>query len=164
MSVPTRICPFCEKIFVTELEIRKHIQEEHFGSKSVEENASGKLWQRQHCEYCGKSFNTESFVKHAKKCSDLVTQKFSGNEFQCKACKKSYDRKDTLAKHVRRTHTQKRYNCEHCEKVFRDRFVFKRHQQSTHVKIQYRCERCTKVFSRKDRLSYHLKMDHELLN
>ena len=50
----------------------------------------------------------------------------------CSLCGKTYLHKESLARHFRRDHCNKRFSCQHCDKVYTEKFVLKKHMEKEH--------------------------------
>lgn len=59
--------------------------------------------------------------------------------FTCRACGKSYTRKNNLSAHKQSAHaSQKMYHCEKCDRYFKRKFDFTRHNTEQHTSREKR--------------------------
>lgn len=137
-------CSFCPKVFDTQNKKTNHEKFVHTGDQ-----------RRNICPYC-----KEKFLSYAKKNEHMV--ELHGVEplvLKCKACDKTFNRRDKLTLHTRRDHLlERRFECDHCDMKFYGKRDLNTHMvKHTGVK-QYRCEVCLKAFGRRHTLREHLRI------
>ena len=83
-------------------------------------------------------------------------------QFICELCKKEYNHMNSLAKHMKSTHSKVQFNCDSCEKSFSYQSNLKRHVDLKHssVKVNYSCSYCVQLFSYSCTLKKHIKLYH----
>ena len=178
-------CKKCEKIFVSKIQLKKHIEITHQGIKNHE------------CEHCEKIFSlSENLKRHIKivhegrkdyRCNDC--EKFFANStnlkthmknvhkgqrvVKCHHCEKSFCMSVNLKTHIKTVHEGRKdhiynysirsYNhkCVHCEKLFAYSHDLKRHIKTIHEgRKDYKCKQCGKTFNQSGSLKYHIQYVH----
>ena len=178
MASENRTCPFCDKCFANETIIKDHLKLFHldlmpnpFKAKQLKiepfENHEHKIQPSEipniaenYCEFCGRTFSTEKFQDHLENCTVIFKQKYSGNKFQCKNCKKSFVKRNAFTKHVNSVHTKIQFPCDHCDKSFASKMVLKSHYKTKHSKNLYTCNYCEMTFYYSNTLKEHLESIH----
>ncbi|XP_048730439.2 uncharacterized protein LOC125647703 isoform X2 [Ostrea edulis] len=142
------ICHVCGKEFTTTSNLNKHLK--IHGEKNVE------------CEFCGKKFHHEEYLKvhvegvHEKK-----------HKFQCEECGKFLTSKPGLTSHIKQFHSDEKvvYPCSECGKVFNQKGNRKMHMYSHMKEKLFKCDECEKTFKYPEQLKKHkfIHLDGEKL-
>ena len=140
-------CEKCSKIVSSSKQLRKHMRIVH-------------ALERISCEFCGKSVAKLMFKNHQEKCKVVFEEKYSGLEYQCKSCKRSYATKDKLRNHKHHVHSNIRHKCEHCLQTFASKDHKKVHVQSRHQNVFIKCDVCQMSFNSKPAWKYHVSKLH----
>ncbi|XP_063215490.1 zinc finger protein 26-like isoform X3 [Bacillus rossius redtenbacheri] len=131
-------CPYCEKVFLCERNLRRHLQTHGSGTYK--------------CDKCGKEFRTESYYNSHQ----LV---HTGEKpFKCQHCPSAFVRKDKLMRHSLIHESTKKFKCPFrtylgCMREFHRQDKLKLHLL-THSARNY-CRKCKKAFSSKMSLMQH---------
>ncbi len=104
------ICPGCDEIFKTKLDIKEHLKNKHSRSMMYE------------CSQCNDKFKTENIL------ANHVTNKHTMQK--CNHCPKEYSNKFELRRHNWRSHEQ--INCNFCGLTLENRHDLKRHKEDEH--------------------------------
>ncbi len=80
--------------------------------------------------------------------------------FYCQECRRYFNRKYDLDRHMNTIHCDKVYNCNICNKNFRQLYCLKRHVNTIHENKKFKCDKCDKEFKRTDTLKRHRKNIH----
>ena len=166
-------CNYCEIKVTTKFNLQRHISVAHKAQFNLERQMQ--IFQEAYQNINGNQDPSEPCgVK---------------NKFPCQLCKKSFNRKDHLASHVKSHDTQTEYpcdtceykalskhhlkrhvlsvhqgetfSCDYCEVKMRRKDFIKRHVQSVHFGFKFKCEKCKEEFKRQDILRLHIKFVHE---
>ena len=152
-----RVCPICDKQFITASHMKKHIKYEHEGEKFK-------------CDYCNNVYNSQQAKSYHERLKHTPTQ----SQVHCAMCKRSFGSEVALKSHMKYVHTsQKRLSCKHCEKTFKQIKNLRAHLASIHDIDQTResycekerttnlkCPDCDSVFSYAKNLKAHRKSKH----
>ncbi|GAA54272.1 zinc finger protein 648 [Clonorchis sinensis] len=126
------------------------------------------------CPMCDKSF------AHLSKALEHQKSHSTDREFHCSLCMRSFKHKNTLRRHVRKTHanqvdylclkapseqvreSEERGNpCPECDGNFATWDILQRHRKSLHGKAGgHTCDECGKLLSHKRHLYQHLREVH----
>ncbi len=80
----------------------------------------------------------------------------------CHFCRKTFNRSDRLAAHIRQIHTLERpYNCHHCEKAFSTTGIRDMHERTHTGEKPYQCGFCAKQFRTSSNLAQHQRIHAE---
>ena len=139
-------CPECSKTLVNLQGLNLHMKVVHQS-------------QRISCEFCGKQVVESKLQEHLNKCKITHEKKFSGHEFQCQKCKRSFALKSKLKEH-QKVHENFRSECEFCKQTFASKYAKNAHVNSKHKMIQRDCKLCGKRFNSIPALNYHLCKVH----
>ena len=136
-------CTLCKKMFVSEEQMQKHIQNIHLRTE----------WK---CKYCTETFGDNlQLRKHVEEKHDDL--KF----YSCNICEKSFRNKASMKDHMK-THEEmpKSCVCEDCGKAYKNKAHLKMHIDAVHKMIQrYSCDQCDFKTHRSDKLKKHM-IDH----
>lgn len=87
-------------------------------------------------------------------------------DYECAECFETFETAAAICEHMEiskecGSKMSKRVRCDFCSKSFKHNCQLKRHKCKGQVdRPLYTCNECGKEYSRKDRLSYHLRMQH----
>ena len=141
-------CDICSSKFIRRDHLKRHHKNVHGDHKKI------------YCEFCGKYINEMIYHKHSSKCKFVFDEKYTGHEFQCNSCRRSYKGKDALNKHVKAVHEKIRFTCDLCSQSFVTKRDLKYHHQAVHLGILQHCEKCEMKFKSKPGLRYHMRTKH----
>ena len=134
-------CSMCNFTYSDQPGLDKHMRAKHTAKTNL-------------CKECGKAYSTKSSL--AQHVHHYHRHPMA---YDCDVCKKKFNRKDFLIKHVK-THTQDRtFQCVQCDKQFKTRASLSAHVNGTHNdKRRFVCDFCGMRTSW--RLSYleHMKL------
>ena len=85
---------------------------------------------------------------------ESVVRKTKKMPFQCKFCKKSFQKSSSLKYHIR-IHTKVPFHCEICNKEFKTKAIMKQHEIIHTAEMPYECNSCNKRFKRKEHVKIH---------
>lgn len=130
-----------------------------YSKKRIEQIQVKKTRKKTHtcseCEY--KSTDQISLVRHAKRVHDVGTELFT-----CSFCKKSYNWRYQLQRHLAVHSVDKPFTCSTCEKSFALKSYLRAHQQKTHSEERpFSCKICGKTFSLRAYLNHHQRSRHQ---
>ena len=86
--------------------------------------------------------------------SESAVRKTKKMPFQCKFCKKSFQKSSSLKYHIR-IHTKVPFHCEICNKEFKTKAIMKQHEIIHTAEMPYECNSCNKRFKRKEHVKIH---------
>ena len=91
-----------------------------------------------------------------------VNTKDKENTFKSDLCKKSFNSKNEVVKHVKTIHLENNhlFKCNLCEESYTKQKQFEEHKANVHA-IQFRCELCDKTFKIRRCLLRHLTRQHK---
>lgn len=147
------ICDICNEHFLTKSERNKHI-ENHFKNFV--------------CSHCLQRFiGDRAFDYHRKKCllngksendqSDNI-KKLDNNVIRCEECKKIFNQKRYLKKHINEIHLKKtQFNCPECNKIFNRKSNLIEHQLIHKEIYLAKCKICAKSYRTVSALRLHLR-------
>ncbi|GBO07821.1 Zinc finger protein 26 [Araneus ventricosus] len=155
---PNPFCYACFKIFPTEDDVNRHM-EEHIMIRTFD------------CEVCKKRFKNQMLLEKHKCVSD------GPRPFLCKVCGRRFLRIYHLEKHLavhkrkkelssgvknisKGSSDEKPYECEKCEKHYRTETALNKHRCDNNGPRTFVCKECGKRFNR----IYHLQRHEELHN
>lgn len=100
----------------------------------------------------------EEIINNKNISKDINTQAIK--QFECDHCKKIFDKKSRLQRHVYIHSNVKPHKCKHCKKQFRHPLkrqvhIVKKHVLSAQIEM-FICDLCNKPFLLKENLSLHL--------
>ena len=145
-------CESCDKTFVSQGELTRHVKDVHLKIRSIR------------CDLCNKDLAGGFFnlKKHMRRIHE-------GNEklFKCDHCQKGFSHKSTMDLHRRRVHLNERLNpCEECNLTFATEKNLLRHRNICHINVNerriYSCTKCSKSFIEKKTLIKHEITIHEM--
>ena len=178
-------CKACQKGFKLEIELRRHIQQQHeknqyFQCRECDKKFTFKTKLKRHknevhdksmpfkCQECDKKFTRKDYLiihsnrKHFKiKTFQSVHDKIKS--IQSQECDKHLISKSYLKTHTNRVHDNiKTFQCRECDKKFNLKSNLKRHKNTVHYKIKpFQCKYCTKNFTCNRNLKLHILKIHE---
>ncbi|CAK1554411.1 unnamed protein product [Leptosia nina] len=136
-------CEICKKIFTTQQKHKNHVDTVH------------KLVKRFKCPHCPERFS-EYFrrQKHIVEIHDGTPL-----QYKCNVCDKSFDRRYTLSRHMKRDHLEERdYQCQLCAyKCFTKNELRVHMVKHTGERI-FECSICHKAYARKKTLREHMRI------
>ncbi|RZC42243.1 zf-AD domain containing protein [Asbolus verrucosus] len=111
----TRIvkCNACQKEFMSENSLKKHIRKSHKGERHL-------------CEVCGKSLTSAASLR------DHVLIHTGEKPFSCHYCEKKFAKKQHLTDHLRVHTKEKPHACEFCDKRYSQRTPLTLHIRAIH--------------------------------
>ncbi|XP_039762737.1 zinc finger protein 91-like isoform X2 [Pararge aegeria] len=178
-------CDYCEKVFKSKRNIRRHIEYTHLGKQrykciECETLFKEKRSLRKHvrikhpnsaafpqCHICEKRFESAKSCKtHLK-----LIHSFNMNTHPCDLCSVSFDSLEALNIHLSTKHlaADEIYKCEECNFVFKGQEQYGNHCETYHshppeAKCLPRCIICMKDFSSRKTLKRHIKKFHSDFN
>jgi KRAB domain-containing zinc finger protein len=94
--------------------------------------------------------------------TDISTNSFKLQQFQCDHCDKAFGQNETLQTHINATHTTaKRFCCDLCDYSSYHREEIERHNAVHLGKTYYKCDHCDKAYSQKVQLVGHVNTIHK---
>ena len=153
-----RVCPHCNKQFISPTHAKKHIDYEHKGKKHK-------------CSLCDKMFNS----KKAKEYHEQLKHSMDRSSLHCDVCQKQFTSEVTLKSHVKYVHSlnKDKFTCLHCDKVFSLLKNLRCHLLYVHGINQmtesygesennphFECEKCGASFQYRKSLKFHMKSKH----
>lgn len=139
-------CPLCNKHFVSEYFLKRHIMKHVF--TKVE------------CRQCGLKFKSKFYLyEHTKMCHILKQYNF----FSCKICGRTFESSNKLDRHMNCHRTK---DCHLCCKKFSSQKHYDSHMQRHAVKLQLlqkpaqTCSFCEKECANDNELSVHVNKVH----
>ena len=151
-------CHICSKMFITRVNVRRHIKLEH--------DRVGRF----NCNNCEKTFGSKIGLRyHEASCHSLEDK----CEFKCKSCPEIFSTQKKLIRH-RISHQKVNYSCKVCQKVIKGKNHMNRHMREVHnverrintAKLDvnsypFKCNKCEFVAKRSEHLKVHNKAKHE---
>lgn len=136
-------CEMCDKAFKNTKQLKNHRNRHRPKKMDVIRN----------CEQCSKPFkNIRLLKKHVNlvhptpELKALQQKKVVAakpvEEFSCKVCGKTFDKKNSLRHHSFKHVENKRFKCEHCDYATNDHNSFRRHKMRYDEKKMYKCPFC----------------------
>lgn len=134
-------CGVCQKLFVNEIELDRHMQSVHIMSGGYE------------CDICMKRVKTKNGLHIHKRYAHDETGIW---KFKCEACKASFMQESSLQQHQ----CGEKLKCEFCEKSgFHSTFALKSHIAFKHREgrdtVTYVCKLCTRTFETAEQRDDH---------
>ncbi|CAG0886011.1 unnamed protein product [Cyprideis torosa] len=167
-QVPNRIkCPVCQKTFSSSQTLAQHVRihtgERRYVCNVCEQRFSefGTLQthERVHsgerpfeCPICSQTFSDHSSLWRHKKLHDLSTP---SELFDCAVCKRQFNRRDHLSRHLQGHLAKKSYVCNVCSKHFADGSSLRRHELLHSGIRPFQCNQCSKTFVESGALKVH---------
>ena len=96
-------------------------------------------------------------VPHASKAKPT----FQGLKHQCHVCKKSFNLRKLLARHIRTFHYENPHKCLDCGRLCRSQSELKIHMRVHTKERPHQCSRCDKTFTQVSHLNEHLNNVHQ---
>ena len=136
-----------------------------------EQDSKGELSEL-NCDYCGKTITKRSFKGHKTNCEKKFKEKYSGKQFQCDHCKRSFDMQYNLDRHQRFVHENITYQCSECSKQFAQKDNLKKHTLAQHSDsnaahkfqekkiVDLNCDQCSLKACTKQQLRIHKSVKH----
>lgn len=170
-------CQWCNKKFLRELYLRKHVKSSHKNMNNLLMNNSTK---EAICDICAEKFKTvQSLKQHMLQHSEpkhecpICSKKFHRRyvlanhilshgtpQVPCQLCGKKLKNKKSLKNHMLQHGGEKKYTCEICGKKFLQRTNMLRHQETHSTDNILTCNLCDKTFTSKFNLKVHQQMHH----
>ena len=111
-------CDLCDKSYLQEFALKKHVKHYHEGEKEFV------------CQMCGKAFTSPNYLRH-----HIAAVHEGSRKYKCKFCSKSYAHQEGMNNHIRTVHEGVKYQCEFCEKTFTQSNNLKLHIAKQHEEI-----------------------------
>ncbi|KRZ73203.1 Histone H4 transcription factor [Trichinella papuae] len=166
-------CPYCMQTFSNRKGLLYHMMRQARGEECIYE-----------CDKCLKKFKSEYLMKAHRKChvykvfchlcgrpavtksnlkQHMLHMHKSESDFPCSKCDKRFKTRNALESHEF-SHGDRNvlYACPNCGDGFLTLSRFVVHRRTVHNIKQYRCHLCTENFDLRDRLSKHLKKQHQI--
>ncbi|XP_035787906.1 zinc finger protein 845-like [Anopheles albimanus] len=136
-------CHLCKKVLSSQQSLKVHLAQMHSDDN------------QQICAICGKVFRTkQAMERHIKehRGEQLV------DRMQCEYCKKWFNGKYNLRKHIRFIHNEdgQVFRCDICQHESPNSRALQNHKQRIHVEEKFQCTYCGKRFKRKPSLREHM--------
>ena len=152
-----RVCPYCDKQFITASHVKKHIDYEHNQVKFK-------------CGTCNRTFNSKKAKTYHEKVEHSPTESF----VQCEVCKKNFGSEVNLKSHLKYVHSEERKeSCPHCDASFKQKKNLRAHLANIHdidqmtekycetyKKSLFKCKECDVEFMYEKNLKAHIKTKH----
>ncbi|XP_047039547.1 gastrula zinc finger protein XlCGF26.1-like [Helicoverpa zea] len=165
------VCKECGSGFVTKYRLKVHTKSMHIGGNFP-------------CEVCGKIFTTRQKHKNhvntvhklmkrfkCTKCPERFAEYFRRQKhlaqvhgvaplrYKCNVCDRSFDRRYTLSRHMKRDHLEERdFQCEMCSYKCFTNNELRVHMVKHNGERIYECSVCKKSYARKKTLKEHLRI------
>jgi len=145
-------CPKCNKKFLIEAQLRRHIKIRHDKELPFK------------CEICGKGFTGRSQKE------EHVARHSGGKLYTCDLCGISVSQKPHLKRHIEGVHEGKKQAkmkrqdlmCGKCGKLLFSRQSLRQHEETHSInRTLHTCELCCKTFTNVQNLKKHVKVVHE---
>ncbi|XP_044270074.1 zinc finger protein OZF-like isoform X41 [Tribolium madens] len=139
----THKCTMCDKMFVSQSEVKLHFNSVHEKTKTV------------FCTLCDFATQTKQRLQQ-----HTVVHHTRAYPFKCDLCDKGFLQKSGLIDHKQQHHEGLRITCSFCPKIFKTRQSLRYHMPKhdpDHVKTVYTCQVCLKVVHTKAVFRNHLK-------
>lgn len=136
-------CAICSKVFSTQQKHNNHV------------NAVHNMKKRFKCTKCNERF-AEYFrrQKHMVEVHGLAPLKYT-----CNVCERSFDRRYTLSRHLKRDHLEERENeCDVCNYKCYTKNELKVHMVKHTGERIFECAVCKKSYARKKTLKEHMRI------
>lgn len=136
-------CEQCGKVFTTQQKITNHV------------NAVHKLLKRFKCTKC-----PERFAEYFRRQKHLVqVHGVAPLKYKCNVCDKSFDRRYTLSRHMKRDHLEERdFQCETCSYKCFTKNELRVHMIKHNGERIFECSVCKKSYARKKTLKEHMRI------
>ena len=138
-------CPNCEKMFVTKMDLSRHMAV-HGGKDNS-------------CNDCGFKTRTLSTLKR-----HIILKHTEDRPFECVQCKLKFKLEDGLKKHQFLHTGIRQYVCSVCGKEFKKPSHLKTHMKIHDKVYQAHCELCNKQFVQKYNYVLHMRNHHSEMN
>uniref|UniRef100_A0A182IZG6 C2H2-type domain-containing protein n=1 Tax=Anopheles atroparvus TaxID=41427 RepID=A0A182IZG6_ANOAO len=136
-------CRICQKVLSNNQSLKVHIAKIHGDDGN------------HICATCGELFRTKpAMERHIKAHLGLELVE----RLQCEYCKKWFNGKYNLRKHIRFLHNEEGqvFRCEICQHVSPNSRALSNHKQRIHVEEKFECEYCGKRFKHRPNLREHI--------
>ncbi|XP_052859862.1 transcription factor grauzone-like [Anopheles cruzii] len=136
-------CRICKKVLSNNQSLKVHIAQMHGDDGN------------HICDTCGKVFRTKAAMeRHIKEHLGLELVE----RMQCEYCKKWFNGKYNLKKHIRFLHNEEgqEFRCDICQHESPNSRALANHKLRVHVEEKYECEYCGKRFKRRPNLREHI--------
>ena len=152
-----RVCPYCDKQFITASHVKKHIDYEHNHVKF-------------NCGTCNRTFNSQQAKTYHEKVKHSPTE----SVVQCDVCKQKFGSDVNLKSHLKYVHSEERKeSCHLCDATFKQKKNLRAHLANVHdidqmtekycetyTKSVFKCKECDVEFMYKKNLKAHIKNKH----
>jgi hypothetical protein len=152
-----RVCPYCDKQFITASHVKKHIDYEHNHVKF-------------NCGTCNKTFNSQQAKTYHEKVKHSPTE----SVVQCDVCKQKFGSDVNLKSHLKYVHSgERKESCHRCDATFKQKKNLRAHLANVHdidqmtekycetyTKSVFKCKECDVEFMYKKNLKAHMKNKH----
>ncbi|CAG4958685.1 unnamed protein product [Colias eurytheme] len=136
-------CEICKKVFTTQQKHKNHVDTVH------------KMVKRFKCPHC-----SERFSEYFRRQKHLV-EVHDGPplQYKCNVCDKSFDRRYTLSRHLKRDHLEERdYQCQMCAYKCFTKNELRVHMVKHNGERIFECSVCHKSYARKKTLREHMRI------
>lgn len=136
-------CDVCTKIYTTQQKLKNHIDTVH------------KMVKRFKCPKC-----SERFSEYFRRQKHLVeAHGVAPLQYKCNVCDKSFDRRYTLLRHMKRDHLEERdYHCDMCTYRCFTNNELRVHMVKHNGERIHECSVCKKSYARKKTLREHMRI------
>lgn len=136
-------CASCGKVFTTLQKHNNHVNTVH------------KLLKRFKCTKC-----PERFAEYFRRQKHLVqVHGVAPLQYKCNVCDKSFDRRYTLSRHMKRDHLEERdFQCEMCSYKCFTKNELRVHMVKHNGERIFECSVCKKSYARKKTLKEHMRI------
>lgn len=131
-------CSRCQRVFMTESKMRRHIVIQH-NPVDME------------CFHCSAKYDSmENFEQH-------MSTHFAGNEFLCDFCRTMFNSVSGLLEHLAKHKSDRqKFTCQECGKVLANRLSYSIHQRTHTGEKPHACKFCDRTFSQVGKIYYTL--------
>ena len=195
-------CTICQKTYKTRQNLKSHIYTHKVRTKTFQCDICGKSLTRAktlkihlqihsderkfQCKFCGRAFNTLSYMDRHIKCVHENIKRFECNicgktfsykhnqqdhmtihtgerNIECPKCDMKFSTKRSLASHMVNHIETENFHCEICGKAFKTKTYLKNHKANHLNERRFKCVVCGEGFNTSSALVHHRKSHDKLM-